>query len=469
MDEFFTISKASGLIASRKLSPIDLTQHCLARIRRLDPVLHSFITVTEERALRDARAAEARVMAGTGRDKLDGIPIAHKDIYCTGGIATTAHSKQLQGYIPDEDAATVRKLAEAGTVLLGKLATHEFAFGGPAFDLPWPPARNPWNSDHFTGGSSSGTAAAVAAGLILGGTGSDTGGSIRTPAALCGITGIKPTYGLCSRVGILPLAFSMDHAGPLAWTAEDCALLLHAMAGPDPADPASAGRVAPDYTETLNDGVKGMRIGVVRHFHESDYPVSEGTRKGVDGAIDIFRRLGAEVREVQLPPLADYSACGWVILMTEAFAIHERWMQTSFEKYGELLRDRMALGGLISGADYVQAVRRRRELCAATAMAMKPIDILLTASQPGEAPRIDAVLKWSILEKPSFTIPFNVTGQPAISVCAGFGAGGLPVSIQLAGKPFDEATLLRAAHSFEQATQWRQHRPPMATARAGAA
>ncbi len=469
MDEFFTISKASGLIASRKLSPIDLTQHCLARIRRLDPVLHSFITVTEERALRDARAAEARVMAGTGRDKLDGIPIAHKDIYCTGGIATTAHSKQLQGYIPDEDAATVRKLAEAGTVLLGKLATHEFAFGGPAFDLPWPPARNPWNSDHFTGGSSSGTAAAVAAGLILGGTGSDTGGSIRAPAALCGITGIKPTYGLCSRVGILPLAFSMDHAGPLAWTAEDCALLLHAMAGPDPADPASAGRVAPDYTETLNDGVKGMRIGVVRHFHESDHPVSEGTRKGVDGAIDIFRRLGAEVREVQLPPLADYSACGWVILMTEAFAIHERWMQTSFEKYGELLRDRMALGGLISGADYVQAVRRRRELCAATAMAMKPIDILLTASQPGEAPRIDAVLKWSILEKPSFTIPFNVTGQPAISVCAGFGAGGLPVSIQLAGKPFDEATLLRAAHSFEQATQWRQHRPPMATARAGAA
>jgi aspartyl-tRNA(Asn)/glutamyl-tRNA(Gln) amidotransferase subunit A len=192
-------------------------------------------------------------------------------------------------------------------------------------------------------------------------------------------------------------------------------------------------------------------------------------RKGVDDAIDVFRRLGAEVREVQLPPLADYSACGWVILLTEAFAIHERWLQTSFEKYGELLRDRMALGGLISGADYLQAVRRRRKLCAATAAAMKPIDLLLTASQPAEAPRINAVLKWSVLEKPSFTIPFNVTGQPAISVCAGFGAGGLPVSIQLAGKPFDEATLLRAAHAFKQATQWRQHRPPMATTKAGAA
>jgi aspartyl-tRNA(Asn)/glutamyl-tRNA(Gln) amidotransferase subunit A len=329
MDEFLTITEASRLIAARALSPIDLTQHCLARIRRLDPVLHSFIAVTEERALRDARAAEARVMAGTGRGKLDGIPIAHKDIYCTAGIATTAHSKQLQGYIPDEDAATVRKLAEAGTVLLGKLATHEFAFGGPAFDLPWPPARNPWNPEHFTGGSSSGTAAAVAAGLILGGTGSDTAGSIRAPAALCGITGIKPTYGLCSRVGILPLAFSMDHAGPLAWTVEDCALLLHAMAGPDHSDRASAGRVAPDYTATLNDGVKGMRIGVVRHFYESDHPVSEGARKGVDSAIDIFRRLGAEVREVQLPPLADYSACGWLILLTEAFAVHERWIQRS--------------------------------------------------------------------------------------------------------------------------------------------
>jgi aspartyl-tRNA(Asn)/glutamyl-tRNA(Gln) amidotransferase subunit A len=349
-------------------------------------------------------------------------------------------------------------------VLLGKLATHEFAFGGPAFDLPWPPARNPWNPDHFTGGSSSGTAAAVAAGLILGGTGSDTGDSIRSPAALCGITGIKPTYGLCGRTGIFPLAFSMDHAGPLAWTAEDCALLLQAMAGPDPADPASSGRPAPDYAATLSDGVKGMRIGLVRHFHESDHPVSPGTRNGIDVALKVFRDLGAEVREVELPPLADYSACGWVILMTEAFAVHEHWMQTGFEKYGELLRDRMALGGLISGADYLQAVRRRRELCAATAAAMsaRAIDLLLTASQPAEAPRIDAVPKWGIIEKPSFTIPFNVTGQPAISVCTGFGAGGLPVSMQLAGKPFDEATLFRAAHAFEQATQWRRQRPAMA-------
>jgi len=208
--------------------------------------------------------------------------------------------------------------------------------------------------------------------------------------------------------------------------------------------------------------VKGMRIGVVRHFHETDNKVSEGTQKGIDGAIDVLRGLGAEVREVKLPSLADYSACGFLILVTEAFALHERWLQTSLEKYGELLRDRMALGGLISGVDYVQAVRRRRELCATTAAAMKEIDVLLTASQPTEAPRIDAVPKWAILEKPGFTIPFNVTGQPAMSVCSGFGAGGLPVSIQLIGKPFEEATVFRAAHAYEQATEWRKQRPAMA-------
>jgi len=234
------------------------------------------------------------------------------------------------------------------------------------------------------------------------------------------------------------------------------------MAGPDPADPASSGRSAPDYASALNGGVKGMRIGVVRHFHETDNKVSEGTQKGIDGAMEVLRGLGAEVREVKLPSLADYSACGFLILVTEAFALHERWLQTSLEKYGELLRDRMALGGLISGVDYVQAVRRRRELCAATAAAMKDIDLLLTASQPTEAPRIDAVPKWAILEKPSFTIPFNVTGQPALSICSGFGVGGLPVSIQLIGKPFEEAAVFRAAHTYEQATEWRKQRPAMA-------
>ncbi|MBU6499520.1 MAG: amidase, partial [Rhodospirillales bacterium] len=226
-----TIAAAARGFAARKLSPVELTRACLARIEALDSRLHSFILLDAEGALAQARAAEARIMAGQARGPLDGIPIAHKDIYGTAGLRTTAHSKLLIDNVPRESATTVRKLAEAGTVMLGKLATHEFAFGGPSFDLPWPPARNPWDTTRFTSGSSSGTGAAVAAGLVLGGTGSDTGGSIRGPAAFCGIAGLKPTYGLCSRAGILPLAFSLDHAGPMAWTAEDCALLLQAMAG----------------------------------------------------------------------------------------------------------------------------------------------------------------------------------------------------------------------------------------------
>ena len=241
-EALLTIAEAAKSIAAKKLSPVELTKACLGRIEAKDDVLHSFILPTKERALADAKAAERRMMAGALKGPLDGIPIGHKDIYCTAGIATTAHSKLLQGHVPMQDATVVRRWAEAGTVLLGKLATHEFAMGGPSFDLPWPPARNPWNPEHFTSGSSSGTGAAVAAGLILGGTGSDTGGSIRGPAALCGIAGIKPTYGLVGRTGILPLAFSMDHPGPMAWTVEDCALLLQAMAGHDPADPASANR-----------------------------------------------------------------------------------------------------------------------------------------------------------------------------------------------------------------------------------
>src|SRR6516164_7331631 len=285
MSEILTIAEASRRIAARKLSPVELAKSHLDRIKRLDPALNAFLLVTAERALADAKAAEARQMSGGLRGPLDGIPIAHKDIYTTAGIRTTAHSRLLEHNVPNSDAHTVAKWADAGTVLLGKLATHEFAFGGPSFDLPWPPARNPWNTEHFTAGSSSGTGAAVAAGMILGGTGSDTGGSIRGPAALCGIAGIKPTYGRVSRAGVLPLSFSMDHTGPMAWTAEDCALLLQAMAGHDPADPASANRPVPDFTAGIRDGVKGLRVGVVRHFFETDAPVSPATLGGINHAL----------------------------------------------------------------------------------------------------------------------------------------------------------------------------------------
>ncbi|MSO75487.1 MAG: amidase [Alphaproteobacteria bacterium] len=464
MSEIPTIAEAAKLIAAKKLSPVELTKSRLARVKALDGQLNAFLLVTEERALADARAAEARMLAGTLKGPLDGIPIAHKDIYNTAGIRTTAHSRFLKDNVPAEDAHTVKRWADAGTVLLGKLATHEFAFGGPSFDLPWPPSRNPWNIEHFTAGSSSGTGAAVAAGLILGGTGSDTGGSIRGPAAFCGIAGIKPTYGLSSRAGILPLAFSLDTAGPMAWTAEDCALLLQAMAGHDARDPASARRPIPDFTGDLGKGAKGLRIGVVRHFFEQDHPVSAATLKGIDAALDFFRQEGATVRDIQLSPAADYHACGFLIMIGEAFALHLPWLQERFGDYAEMFRHRVAPAALMSGPDMSQAQRRRRVLAAEMRAAMAGLDIIVSASAPGEAPKIADLPKWTSMEKPSFTMPFNVTGFPAISVCTGFGASGLPVAIQLAALPFQEPTLFRAAHAYERATEWRARRPALAAA-----
>jgi aspartyl-tRNA(Asn)/glutamyl-tRNA(Gln) amidotransferase subunit A len=467
MSAFPTIAEAAALIAAKKLSPVELTRTSLDRIAKLDPTLHSFLLVTEDRAMADAKAAEARQMAGTLKGKLDGIPIAHKDIYNTAGIRTTAHSKLLETNVPDADGTVVRKWAEAGSVMLGKLATHEFAMGGPSFDLPWPPARNPWDPAYFTSGSSSGTGAAVAAGLILGGTGSDTGGSIRGPAALCGLAGIKPTYGLSSRAGVLPLSFTLDTTGPMAWTSEDCAILLQAMAGYDPTDPASANRPVADFSAGLGKGVKGLRIGVIRHFYETDNPASDTTKAGIEGALDFYRKEGAEIRDVTLSPMMDFNATGWLILTSEAYAVHEPWMKTRFNDYGELLRDRLALGALISGPQYFQAVRRRRLFCLEVAEAMKDLDILITAAAPAEAPKIDEIPKWMMLEKPNFTMPFNVTGQPAMSVCTGYGTGGLPISMQIIGKPFDEATVFRAGHAYETAMAWRAKRPAMSEALAG--
>ena len=377
-------------------------------------------------------------------------------------MATTAHSKLLQNWVPDADATTVTKLAEAGTVMLGKLATHEFAFGGPSFDLPWPPARNPWDRDHFTSGSSSGTGAAVAAGLVLGGTGSDTGGSIRGPAALCGVAGIKPTYGLCSRFGILPLSFSLDHAGPLAWTVEDCAILLQSMAGYDPQDPASADRPVPSFTDPLGDGVRGLRVGIVRRWHEQDRPVSPAVQTGIDRAIEVLRAGGAEIRDVAPPSLFDFQAANFVILTAEAFTLHEPWMRERFNDYGERLRDRMVFGALFAATDYVQALRFRRELCLATAEAARDVDLLISAGAPGEAPRIDNVPKWDGLTQPGFTAPMNQTGWPAMCVTSGFGENGLPVAVQIMAKPFQEATLFRAAQVVEQALSDRSRRPSLA-------
>jgi aspartyl-tRNA(Asn)/glutamyl-tRNA(Gln) amidotransferase subunit A len=459
-----TIADAARAIAARQLSPVELTRACLERVHKLDGELNAFVHLAEERALADARAAEAAIMAQRPKGPLHGIPIGLKDIVDTKGIPTTCQSKLLQDNIPDADATCADKLAAAGTVLIGKTTTHEFADGGPSFDLPKPPARNPWNTGHFTAGSSSGTGAGVAAGLILGGIGTDTGGSIRGPAALCGIAGIKPTYGLVSRAGVAPAAFSLDHIGPMAWTAEDCALMLQALAGPDPRDPASAPRPVPNYTAQLGSGTKGLKIGVIHHFHETDHKVSDGTQRGISGAIGTFRDLGAEIREVQLSPLQDWLACGSLISITERAAAYEEWARTRLGDFSERLRSRLMLGAFVTGVDYVQAVRRRRELRAELQAAMRGLDVVLTATQPAEAAKIDAVPKWDLFGPPNFTMPFNVAGYPAISVCAGFGEGGLPVAIQLVGKPFQEATLFRVADAFEKATPFRDRRPALVAA-----
>lgn len=454
-----SLAEAARLIAARKVSPVELTRAAIACADRLNSRLHAFVRMTGDLALDQARAAEVRQMAGELRGPLDGIPIAHKDIFETAGIPTTAQSRILLDHVPRRNAAAVEAWARGGAVMLGKLATHEFAMGGPSFDLPWPPPRNPWDTARSTGGSSSGTGAAVAAGIILGGTGSDTGGSVRLPAALCGIAGIKPTYGLVSRRGILPLSHSMDTAGAMAWTVEDCALLLQPMLGHDPEDPSSTNRPAPDVLSGLEGGVRGLRIGVIRHFHEADLRATPAVRVGVEHLVEVLRDEGAEIREVTLPPLGDFHAAGWIILMAEALAIHEPWLRTRFDDYGEILRERLALSVLITGSDVVQAQRRRRELCNAVATVMQDCDVLVTAGQPLEAPLLERISKWATMESANLTVPFNITGQPVVSVCTGYGEGGLPVGAQIAGRPFEDASVLRAGYCFERATAGARRRP----------
>jgi aspartyl-tRNA(Asn)/glutamyl-tRNA(Gln) amidotransferase subunit A len=455
------IAEASKRIAAKKLSPVELTRACLGRVAAMDGVLNAFILLTPERAMADAKAAEASIMKNGPLGPMHGIPIGLKDIVDTAGIATTCQSRLLADNVPVTDATCAARLAAAGTVLMGKLTTHEFADGGPSFDLPMPPARNPWNSDHFTAGSSSGTGAAVASGMILCGIGTDTGGSIRGPAALCGIAGIKPTYGLVSRAGVAPAAFSLDHIGPMAWSAEDCAIMLQVLAGHDSRDPASANRPVPDYTALIGAGLKGVKIGVIGHFHETDHPVAPATQTGIDNALAVFRDLGAEVSDVRLSPLQDWHACGSLISITERAAAYEEWSRTRLGEFGERVQRRLMLGALVSGVDYVQAVRRRRELRAELQAAMAGLDVVITAGAPDEAAKMDAIARWDLFDKPNFTMPFNVSGYPAICVCSGFGSLGLPVSLQIVGKPFQEAKVFQVADAFEKATDFRARRPAM--------
>jgi aspartyl-tRNA(Asn)/glutamyl-tRNA(Gln) amidotransferase subunit A len=456
-----TIAEAAKLIEKKQLSPVELAEMSLARIEALGPQLDAFITVTAERAIDQARKAEAEIVAGNYRGALHGVPFGLKDIYDTKGILTSGHSKICIDRIPKADATTTAKLYDAGAVLMGKLATHEFAHGGPSFDLPWPPARNPWNGSHFTGGSSSGSGAAVASGLVPAALGTDTGGSVRTPAALCGIVGLKPTYGLVSRHGVIPNSFSYDHCGPMTWTVEDCALLLQVIAGYDPKDPASADRPAPDYRAALTGDIRGLRIGVIRHFWEEDLPAKEETRNAMDAAIAVLAGLGAKVEDARMAPMQDYVDAKLVAGESEVFAIHQETVRKRPGDYGFDWRGRALPAMLFRSADYVAAQRERRRLVEAMRPLYERYDVLLTACTNGPAPRLDHHSTVSFWKKPKITTPFNVTGGPAVSICNGFSKSGLPLSMQIAGRPFADAAVLNAAYAYEKATPWRAKRPPL--------
>ena len=330
-----------------------------------------------------------------------------------------------------------------------------------SFDLPWPPARNPWDREHFTGGSSSGSGAAVAAGFVPGALGSDTGGSIRGPAALCGIVGLKPTYGLVSRHGVYTNSFSFDHAGPMTWTVEDCAIMLQAIAGHDPNDPASATRPAPDYRAALTGDIKGLRIGIVRHLHEDDCPVTAEVAAALDEAFAVFRSLGAALGEVRLRPAQDYYDVKVTIAESELLAVHEHALRTRPGDFGEDFLGRVLPAVLISARDYVQAQRERRRILAEMAPVYANFDVLVTATAGGPAPRLGTWRTIEFWRRPSLTTPFNVTGGPALAQCIGFSSGGLPLSMQIVGRPFDDATVLRVAHAYEMATPWRKRRPQL--------
>ncbi len=456
---YLTIAEAARRIAGRKLSPVELTRACLDRIAATDGVLHAFIAVTAERAMAEAKQAEQEIARGNYRGPLHGVPYALKDIFDTAGLATTGHSARCRDRVPAEDAASAARLREAGGVLLGKLSTHEFATGGPSWDLPWPPARNPWDISRFTGGSSSGSGAAVAAGLVPGAMGSDTGGSIRLPAAFCGTAGIKPTYGRVSKRGVLPLSFTLDNAGPLAWTVEDCAILLQAIAGHDPLDPGSTDLPVPDFRAGLDSGVKGLRIGLVRHWYETDRKASAETVAAMDATVAVLRELGAEVQEVTLRPLAEYQSCMRLMTLGESFAIHGDWLRDRPQDYGEIFRYRIMPGAFVSAADYVQAQRLQRMLVQGMLDMLREVDALLTATTYGEAPVMATMRAEANFAQPPLTNPFNVSQLPALSLCNGFSANGLPLAMQIAGRPFEEATVFRIGHAYEMATPWRQRRP----------
>jgi aspartyl-tRNA(Asn)/glutamyl-tRNA(Gln) amidotransferase subunit A len=456
------VAEAANAIAARRISPVELTEALLKRIAKLDPRLNAFIRIDADGALAAARASEAEIMAGRKRGPLHGVPVGVKDIIDVAGLPTTGHSKVLQDAEPaTADAPCIVKLRGAGAIPLGKLSTHEFAIGGPSFDLPWPPARNPWNPNHHPGGSSSGSGAGVSAGLFPMALGTDTGGSVRNPASCCGIVGLKPTYGVVSRRGVFPLSFTLDHIGPMTRTVEDNALMLQVIAGHDPLDPGSAAPVEGHYSSLLEKGVKGLRVGFVRHFHEIDTPAHPEVTAALEHVARTLQLEGAELSDVKLPALGEWGAVNRVILQSEAWSIHADWLRKRPGDYGLFSRRRLMAGAFMSSGDYVLAQRRRLEMMASVEAALRDVDILLCASSMDPACRIDDTPEVERTYPRQARTPFNTTGHPALAMMAGLSSGGLPLSVQFVGRNFDEATVYRVARAWERASGMDKKRPPI--------
>lgn len=437
----------------RSFSPVEVTQHLLARIDALNPKYHAFIDVDHEGALAAARQAEHEILAGRALSPLHGVPIGIKDIIDMAGQTTTCHSKIMLKHKASEDAQVIRKLRAAGVIFMGKLALHEFAIGGPAFDLPFEPARNPWNPAHHPGGSSSGSGAALAAGLVPLALGTDTGGSIRNPAACCGIVGLKATYELVSRRGVFTLSSTMDHVGPMARTVEDAGLLLNAMAEPQ------GDQIATDVLEDLRRGIKGLRVGYVRHFHETDEIAHPEVGAALDEAAKVLASLGAVVSDVRLPALNEFLVPQKFLMMAEGWALHEKWLRERPEDYSQTSRRKLLTGAFVTGGEYVQSMQRRGLLIDAVDRLFSDYDVLLVANSMDPACRIDDEAEIVRTYTRQARMPFNLTGHPAIGLMTGLSSGGLPLSMQLVGKSLNEKMVLRVAAAYEQATQWHSKHP----------
>ena len=459
---YLTIGQAGKLLRECRLSPVELTRAFLNRIERLDGTLTAYITVLPDAAMAEARRTEAEILSGDYKGPLHGIPIALKDIYDTRGIRTTASSRVLADRFPDRDATTTERLRAAGSVLLGKLATHEFALGGPDPTCGFPLAKNPWNIEHIPSGSSSGSGVAVAAGMSMGAMGSCTGGSIRGPAAFCSVVGLKATYGRVSRFGVLPLSWTLDHCGPLTWTVEDAALMLQAIAGYDPNDPTTSRAPVPDYRRSLREDVRGLKVGVPRHFFFADDPrIDPEILSIVETALAELESLGAELVEITLPTLDISQVAQAVIMLSEAFTYHERNLRSRPADYGEMCRTWFRCGALFTAADYVQAQRVRNVMKREFSQALQEVDVIASPTMPTAPARFDESNPLSPARSISFLGAYNMTGMPALSVPCGFTSAGLPVGLQIAAKPFGEPTVLRAGYAYEQRARWFERRPPV--------